>query len=122
MGFGRISNHCLNNLAIYSKFPLLWDIGGGLKNLFNKKNAFDAVESLESWSSAPEPVVATMAPRYLADVSIGMRGPGALGGEGEQIGHLHCPLTTSAKCNNLTEVTLRAMHLSQLRLRPTLRA
>ncbi len=66
-------------------------IEGFLKNGLSKKKAFEALESLEVRSKAPDPVVATIAPKYLAESSRGIRGPGACGGVGEQIGHLHWP-------------------------------
>ena len=64
-------------------------IEGCLKKGFSIKKALDALESLEERSRAPEPVVAMVAPRYLAEFSRGIRGPGAFGGLGEQMGHLH---------------------------------
>ena len=40
--------------------------------------------------------IIVIAPRYLADSPRGIRGPGAFGGKGEQIGRLHCPSTINA--------------------------
>ena len=66
------------------------EMEGCLKNGLRRKKAFDALESLEFRSNVLEPVVA-IASRYLADCPKGIRGPGAFGGDGEQIGHLHSP-------------------------------
>jgi hypothetical protein len=67
-------------------------IEGCLKKGLSMKKALEALESLAVRSKAPDPVVATIAPKYLAESSRGIRGPGACGGVGEQIGHLHWPL------------------------------
>ena len=69
---------------------------GCLKNGLRRKKALEALESLEFKSSMLEPVVAIVAPRYLVDCPRGMSGPGALGGAGEQMGHLHSPWTIYA--------------------------
>ncbi len=95
---------------------------GCLKKGVKRENALDALESLKLKSRAPDPVVATMAPKYLPDASRWIRGPGALGGRGEHIGNRHCPFTIGAKCSNPTELTRSAIHLSNLRFHPTLRA
>ena len=67
------------------------EMEGCLKNGLRRKKAFDALASLEFRSNVLEPVVAIIAPRYLADCPKGIRGRGALGGDGEQIGHLRSP-------------------------------
>ncbi len=53
---------------------------GCLKKGLSKKKALEASESLEVRSKAPDPVVAIVAPKYLAESSRGIRGPGACGG------------------------------------------
>ena len=68
-------------------------IEGCLKKGLSMKNALEALDSFEVRSRAPDPGVATIAPGYLEESSRGIRGPGASGGLGEQIGHLHWPLT-----------------------------
>ncbi len=92
-----------------------------MKTGFKNKKAFDGLEILELRFMAPEPVVVTMAPKYFEELSRGIRGPGALGGGGEQIGHLHCPSKIYAKCKYRTELTLSTIHVSKLRFSPTLR-
>ena len=42
-------------------------IEGCLKKGLSKKQALEALESLEVRSRAPDPVVATIAPKYLAE-------------------------------------------------------
>ena len=69
----------------------LLEIEGCLKKGLRRKNALEALESLAFKSSVLEPLVAIVAPRYFVDCPKGISGPGALGGDGEQMGHLHSP-------------------------------
>ena len=70
------------------------EIEGCLKKGLRRKKALEALESFEFKSSVLEPVVAIVAPRYFVDCPKGISGPGALGGDGEQIWHLrsHCTI------------------------------
>jgi len=74
----------------------LLEIEGCLKNGLSRKKALEALESFAFRSSVLEPVVAIVAPRYLVDCPSGIREPGAFGGDGEQMGHLHSPCTMYA--------------------------